>query len=333
MAQYAHLSTPDEEWLKVADSLPKLPHEQVIPLDVLRTMTSGFSKATRDSWEYPKTGVQVTDTTIPVQGASIVIRTYVPESSAGSSFPVLVWFHAGGYRFGDVEIDETLLRLVSKTCQVSCVNVEYRLAPEHPFPIPVQDCFDAVKWVASNPSFISADLNKGFLIGGTSSGGNLAAVVALKARDDPQLQGKITGQILQVPIICAYQVFPEKYKSELLSFEQNKDAPILPVEQFKDIYGDYAPDLTSTDFSPLLAASHRGLPPAYLQICGWDPLRDEGILYEKLLRENGVPTKMAIYSGLPHGFWTLAPQISQAKKYRSDTTEAVKWLLEIQNKS
>ncbi|KAF8580617.1 alpha/beta-hydrolase [Ramaria rubella] len=329
MSQYSHLSTPDKEWLEVSASFPAEP-EEPLPLDILRRNLSKLVKINKERLDYPKSGMRVSDLSIPVQGASIVIRTYIPESNDdGSLFPVLVWFHGGGFRRGDVELDDTLMRLICKTSQISCVNVDYRLAPEHPFPIPVQDSYEAVKWVVVNASSLSADLAKGFLVGGASSGGNIATVICLKARDDPLLQGKLTGQILQIPVLCPTDTYPEKWKEELLSMSQNSDAPMLNRKAMAQIFADYRPpDSTSPDVSPLLASSLRGLPPAYLQICGLDPLRDEAFLYGKLLRESGVPTKVAVYPGLPHAFWYPAPLISGAKMYRMDTVEGIKWLIE-----
>ncbi|KAF8583034.1 hypothetical protein K439DRAFT_1391008 [Ramaria rubella] len=330
MSQYSFLSTPDPEWLQAAASLPP-PPEQPLPIELERRNFTQGAKTTNQLWDYPKSGLRISDEFIPVQGASIRIRTYIPESNddVEATFPVLMWFHGGGFRIGDLELDDSLLRLICKTNQISCVSVEYRLAPEHPFPIPVQDCFDATKWVAANALSVSGDLTKGFLVGGASAGGNLTAVVALKARDDHFLKGKLTGQILSIPVIISHEVYPEKWKAELLSIEQNKDAPILTKDSMVKIYADYqAPDLTSPDVAPLLAASHAELPPAYVQICGLDPLRDEGFLYEKVLRESSVPTKVDIYPGVPHGFWIAAPVISSGKKIREDTLRGIKWLLE-----
>ncbi|KAF8583025.1 hypothetical protein K439DRAFT_110371 [Ramaria rubella] len=276
-----------------------------------------------------ESGLQVTDVSIPVQGASIKVRIYVPESGGNESFPVLVWYHGGGFKVGDLELDDAFLRLICKTNRVSVVNVDYRLAPEHPFPIPLEDSFDALKWVAANASSFSGDVRKGLLVGGPSAGGNLAAVVALRARDDPELKGKLTGQILQVPMICSPPAYPEKWKSELLSMDQNKDAPLLTRHDLEGSYNDYqAPDLTSPDIAPLLAPNHQGLPPAYVQVCGLDPLRDEAFLYEKILRESGVPTKIECYPGLPHYFWGYIPSLSCSEKFRGDTLAGVKWLIE-----
>ncbi|KAF8583022.1 hypothetical protein K439DRAFT_1661517 [Ramaria rubella] len=327
--------TPDKEWLQVVSGLPVPPAQpEPATMEEQRRAFAEHTKGATDSWDYPKSGIRITDVSIPIQGASIKARTYVPEPNEDESlFPILVWFHGGGFRMGDLQFDDGILRLICKTNRVSCVNVEYRLAPEHPFPIPMQDSYDALKWIATNTSSISGDLTKGFMVGGVSAGGNFAAVLALKARDDPSLKGKLTGQVLQVPILCPHPVFPEKWKSELLSTEQNKDAPILTPTQLLEYYDDYkAPDLTSPDIAPLLASSHEGLPPAYVQVCGLDPLRDEGFLYEKVLRENGIPTKIECYPGLPHGFWAVAPSISLSKKYREDTLRGIKWLIERKKK-
>ncbi|KAF8499941.1 Alpha/Beta hydrolase protein [Gautieria morchelliformis] len=282
-----------------------------------------------------ESGLQVADVSVPVQGASIVVRTYVPtQEISDAQFPVLVWFHGGGFMLGDLEMDDEVMRLICTENSISCVSVDYRLAPEHPFPIPLQDCYDALKRfiniVAGRPErTVSADLIKGLIIGGSSAGANLAAVVALKARDDPLLSGMLTGQFLQVPILCPPSVYPEQCKAELLSIDQNKDAPLVGAATIARIYARYGPpDLASPDVAPLLATTHRGLPPAYFQICGLDPLRDEGFLYEKVLGESGVPTKMCRYPGFPHAFWFVDPLMPSSKKLRSDAVNGVKWLLE-----
>ncbi|KAF9269816.1 hypothetical protein L218DRAFT_850572 [Marasmius fiardii PR-910] len=204
------------------------------------------------------------------------------------------------------------------------------LAPEHPFPTAVDDLTAALKFVASHPETFSASLKKGFLIGGQSAGGNLAAVQSWIARDDSFFKDTpLTGQFLQIPSVIHYQAVPEKYKSSLLSFEQNKDAPGLKKESILKLLEFYKPTPEDPRFSPLLLPSHKDLPPAFLQVCGLDPLRDEGLLYEKVLKEAGVPTKFEVYPGVPHGFEGSFFDIRQATKFREDFNDGLKWLLEI----
>ena len=184
----------------------------------------------------------------------------------------------------------------------------------------------------------------GFVIGGISAGANLAAVVAhlyQEKKDTPRL----TGQYLCIPTTCEPAALPEKYKDLYLSREQNKEALILnqkSIEMFEGKSGSlrqktelsnlrkghYKPDPLSPLRSPLLFPSHAGLPPTYIQICGADPLRDEGLLYEQVLREDGVDTKLDVFPGLPHGFWSWFPDATFSKDFQAKTVQGLKWLLE-----
>ncbi|KAL0578339.1 hypothetical protein V5O48_003653 [Marasmius crinis-equi] len=182
--------------------------------------------------------------------------------------------------------------------------------------------------VRANPHLFSADLSKGFLVGGVSAGGNLAAVLAHLARDDPEFNDTpLTGHFLEHPSLIRAGAYPEQFKSSLLSAERNIDDPILTPATRKALGDAYNPVPTDPKASPLLFPSHKGLPAAYLQICGMDPVRDEAFLYEKILKAEGVPTKFDIYPGLPHGFVGVAPQITQGKKYIQDFGLGVGWLL------
>jgi len=179
-------------------------------------------------------------------------------------------------------------------------------------------------------SLLSASLSKGFIVGGMSSGGNLTAVITHRARDDPFFADKkITGQILMIPTVLHLDGYPTEYKSELLSLEQNRDSPLLGETDLRRLFGWIgAPDATDPEISPLRYSSHRDIPPAYIQVCGLDPLRDEALLYDKLLREAGVVTKLDIYPGVPHTFHIFAPKIKQAVKFERDFRDGLRWLLD-----
>ncbi|KAK1225764.1 hypothetical protein PQX77_011283 [Marasmius sp. AFHP31] len=329
MAEWAHYSDIDPEFEPLVGSLPALPTG--LPLEQLRgfvdvAVEQGNSKF--ESQLPPSSEYTVTEHEIDVGGGvTVLARSVVPTPRDGEdgAFPLLFWIHGGGNR----NMDDYWLRIASVQVRIAVVNCEYRLAPEHPFPAAVDDAFAALKFVASNPEKFSASLKKGFIVGGQSAGGNLTAVLSHLARDDSFFKDKpLTGQLLQIPAVVHFDAVPEKFKSLYRSYEQNKDAPILNRSNIEDFYALYKPVATDTKFSPLLLETHKGLPPAFLQICGLDPLRDEGLIYEKVLREAGVPTKFEVYPGVPHGFEGMLPQLKQAVKLREDTRTGLKWLLD-----
>jgi len=229
--------------------------------------------------------------------------------------------------WGTLKSDDYRLRILCDEMRITIVNVEYRLAPEHPFPASWDDGYAAAKWVAQNASLLSASLEKGFIVGGASAGGNLAATVAHRARDDPVFaKTPITGQLLQ----CGAYVHPEatfpEYQSELLSTEELKDDPFLSRAGRITFSGWTKAPRTADGYSVLLR-DHTGLPPAFLQIAGRDPLRDEQFLYAKLLEKEGINTKVEVYPGLPHCFNYGFPGFAQAVKFENDVREGIKWLL------
>ncbi|KAF9269815.1 hypothetical protein L218DRAFT_291499 [Marasmius fiardii PR-910] len=298
MAENLHLAEVDPEIADFIGSIPSLPLEESSLPAVRPIFSSAFDKKYEgllpESSEYT-----VEDHDIDVGGGiSVRARSVVPAPRDGEdpkAFPLLFWIHGGGFVMGDLNMDDYMLRVVSVKLRISVVNCEYRLAPEHPWPAAVDDLAAALKYVASHPETFSSSLKKGFIIGGQSAGGNLAAVATWMARDDPFFKNTpVTGQLLQVPAVVHYQAVPEKYKSSLLSLEQNRDAPILNRESVDKFLEFYKPTPEDPRFSPLLLPSHKGLPPTFFQICGYDPLRDEGLLYEKVLKEADVPTKLEV---------------------------------------
>ncbi|KAI0916142.1 hypothetical protein AcV5_003163 [Taiwanofungus camphoratus] len=126
-----------------------------------------------------------------------------------------------GWIFGTLDMDDYSLRILCVDLQICIVNVEYRLAPEHSFPTGLNDCYAALKWTSNNQRLLSGSSSIGFLLGGQSAGSNLAAVIARRARDDPFFaKHRITGHILQIPVVLHADAYPEEYKSELLSLSK-----------------------------------------------------------------------------------------------------------------
>ncbi|KAK8056556.1 hypothetical protein PG993_001783 [Apiospora rasikravindrae] len=241
-------------------------------------------------------------------GAEITVRIYRPAKAATTARgrPLVVMYHEGGWAMGDLSDEEA----------------------------------------AQNAASIGADPSAGFIIGGGSAGGNIAAVLAHVARDEG-LSPPLTGQYLCVPAITCFrrpELIPERYRDEYLS---HPDVTRSGVEGTDPVLKDLEQaevgmrmllkvDTESPLFVPFLfgeksARGHRDLPPAYLQICGLDPLRDEGLIYERVLREEaGVCTRLDLYPGLGHYFWTNFPRLEASLRFVEDTVQGVKWLLKQQ---
>ncbi|EIW58422.1 uncharacterized protein TRAVEDRAFT_124132, partial [Trametes versicolor FP-101664 SS1] len=273
----------------------------------------------------------VQDRKVPVDDGEITVRCIVPVvADERETFPVLVNMHGGGWSVGSVELDDYFLRKVAVDLKLSIVNVDYRLAPECPFPTAVIDCLAALKWTASNTALLKGDLSKGFLVCGHSAGANLAVVLAHEARDDPFFQGpgrQLTGQIIREPLVIHPDAYPEKLKSEMRSMEENKHMPPLTRATADFVVGVYNPIRSDPRFSPLLYASHRGLPRAFVQGMALDILRDDARVYAKALREAGIECRHIEYPGVSHGFHYNYPAIKTAIKVREDLVQGIKWVL------
>jgi len=323
----------DPEYEELAKGLPgPLPLPRPT-MEEMRAHGNRFQEMRLKQDPGPQTGLVVRERSIPTKDAEILIRTYIPHDEGVATYskryPLLIWIHGGGYCLGNLDTNESLCRVLCIQNQVTVVNVDYRLAPEYPFPHGIDDSYSAVKWALLNAGELQVDPGLGLIVGGASSGANYVCAISILARDDEFFKKyPITGQLLLIPTTCAVTAFPEKYKTELQSRFDLPDAPGLDAHAIEAFTDAYAPASGRQPFnvlvSPLLAKSHVGLPPAYFQIAGMDPLRDEGILYEKVLRESGVKTKIHIYSGVPHGFMNLP--IKARAKHREDLGQAIEWL-------
>ena len=252
--------------------------------------------------------VEETEHLVPTRDESSVrVRVYKPRKKPASGSPIIVMFHEGGWIMGDLTDEDQNCRLFARDLGAVSVNVEYRLAPEHPFPTGVHDSYDVIKWIASTaPSdILPADPRQGFIVGGSSAGGNLSAVMCQIARDEG-LNPPLTGQNLSVPALLSLSVVPEKWKDDYRSRFESQSDPVLKYnkETAEGLNRELKPDEASPLFSPLLYPNLKNLPPAFFQVCGLDPLRDEALIYESELRENGVETRLEIYEGFGHMFWT-----------------------------
>ncbi|MCD2201702.1 alpha/beta hydrolase [Halobacterium sp. KA-4] len=248
----------------------------------------------------------VEDHTIEGPGGDLSVRVYAPESDG--DLGVTMFFHGGGFISGSLESHDQLCRVLAKTAGIAVVAVDYRLAPEHPFPAAPKDAYAATEWVAENASEFGGDADR-LAVAGDSAGGNLAAVVAQMARDrgGPEL----VYQGLAYPTVS-----PD---DDWESIKENGEGYFITKEDlawFDDHY--FVDDIDTRNIYgyPLLAADLEDLPPATVVTGGFDPLRDEGVAYAERLAGAGVSVEHRHYDDAIHAFLQLAPEPFEFERSR-----------------
>jgi acetyl esterase len=235
----------------------------------------------------------------------IPLRLYRPAGVGDSRrLPALVFFHGGGWVIGDLETHDVVCRQITADAGISVIAVDYRVAPEHKFPAAVDDAWAATRWIAAHASDLGIDAER-LAVGGDSAGGNLAAVVALLARDAGG--PRIGLQMLIYPVT--------DLASESQSYTDLADGYMLTRDSMRWFRAQYLTkeeDAADWRVSPLRAPSLTGLPPALVITAGYDPLRDEGEAYARRLRKAGVSVDAVCFGGMIHGFVPMGRLIDTA---------------------
>src|SRR4051812_39662882 len=242
---------------------------------------------------------------IPAPHGTIPARVYTPKQlrkTAGLA-PCLVFYHGGGWVIGDLDSHDVVCRKLAHEGELIVISIDYRLAPEHKFPAAVDDAIAATKWISANARALGIDAAR-LTAGGDSAGGNLAAVVALAARDGDG--PKLAGQLLIYPATDFAMTHP--------SHREPETSILLTHSVIKWFCNHYLGDADIDDWraSPARAKTLAGLPPAYVLTAGGDPLRDEGDEYAKRLKQDGVPITYRHFAGQFHGFFTMGKLLNQA---------------------
>lgn len=263
---------------------------------------------------------RVDDRTVEGPAGDIPVRVYTPAASVGADHGLLVWFHGGGWVIGDLETADPTCRLLADLVGCVVVSVDYRLSPEHPAPAALDDCLAAVAWAAENAEALGADASR-LAVGGDSAGGNLAALVCHRVRDD--FGPEIDFQLLVYPVT-------DLTRSHA-SYERNGDGYFLTaatMEWFIDCHlRGTSIDPKDPSVSPLYAASCEGLPPALVITAEFDPLCDEGEAYADRLTEAGVPVEAVRYDGQIHGFFAMATMLEDGRAAVERAAAALKEVL------
>ena len=243
---------------------------------------------------------------IPARSGELYSRLYIPNH-VGKNAPLLVFYHGGGWVIGDVETHDDTVRFIAQQAGVRALSVDYRLAPEHPFPAAVEDAIDTYDYVVANAETLGADPAR-IAVGGDSAGGNLAAVVAQQTKESgghlPAFQLLIYPEVDFVNRRPSREFFGEGF------FLTDAD-----MNWFERQYVPEGTDKSDPRLSPLLAKDLGGLPPAAVITAGFDPLRDNGEAYAHALREAGVPVTLQRHWDMIHGFVNflgLSPRFREA---------------------
>ncbi len=248
----------------------------------------------------------VQDLDIPGPAGPIPVRVYAPEDEPDDSPGVFVTFHGGGWVLGDLDTHDPFCRAVTNAADCLVISVDYRRAPEHPFPAAVKDCYAAVEWAADYAPHLGGDPER-LAVGGDSAGGNLTAAITLLARDrgGPDL----CHQSLIYPAVNS-RVGPE-----FDSYEENGSGYFLEresMEWYDERYIQDDLDARNEYAAPLLARDLSGLPPATVITAGFDPLRDEGIAYADRLEDAGVAVSHEHFEGMIHGFVSMLDVVDRS---------------------
>lgn len=265
------------------------------------------------STAFPKLEVplaSIVDRSIPGPAGQIPLRVYTPPGAG--PFPLISYFHGGGYVTGDLDTQDMIARALAFGAGAVVVSVDYRLAPEHPFPAGPDDCWAATQWVAAHAAELNGDAGR-LAVAGDSAGANFAAGVALRARDAGGPH--IAAQIMFYGS-CDYPSTGTPASREFA------DGPILSADDVAYFWELYLsePETDQNDplASPIRAASHRGLPPAFMGTAEIDPSRDHGEAYIHTLEAAGVSTRLVRYPGMIHGFVSWLGVIPAAQQAIDD---------------
>ena len=268
---------------------------QLPPLHTLSVADARLQMAARDipGLRKPEIG-SVVSRAMPGPDGPLPLRIYTPRGEG--PFPLMVFFHGSGFVVCSLDTHDGMCRNLCAGANCVVVSVDYRLAPEHKFPAAPDDCLAATRWVGQNASSLRGDVAR-IMVAGDSAGGNLAAVVALRVRDEGG--PKLIGQMLIYPVTDYFQPGSPSMTENGEGYGLTRDGMIW----FWNHYVRSPGDAVHPHASPLRAATLAGLPPALVVTAQYDPLRDEGEAYAEALRKVGVQVEMKRWDGMNHGFF------------------------------
>ena len=245
----------------------------------------------------------IRDIAIAGPAGTIPARLYDARENRADAGPVMVFFHGGGFVIGDLDVYGPYCAEVARQLDMPVVSVDYRLAPEHPFPAASDDCEAAARWVATSPDALGLKIT-GLVLSGDSAGGNLTIVTSMALRDNPAA----------VPVLVQFPIYPAtSSRDDWPSLQQFSDGYLLTADSMAWFMQQYQPDDSDRRGSPL-DHDHSGMPPSLVVTAGLDPLRDQGAAYADALKAAGVPIEYRNSDGTIHGYITLRKALPSAQE-------------------
>lgn len=269
-----------------------------------RAANADFADLLTTQGPAPASGIETSDHHVEVDGGRILVRLFRPAMAA-EALPAHLYIHGGAFWMGDVDQSGPQCAFLARGVPCVVAAVEYRLAPEAPFPIPLEDCYAALCWLAGQAGELGIDSAR-ITVGGSSAGGNLAAATALLARD--RCGPALAGQIIDIP--CTD---PELGSPSMRSYG---DGFMLTRDSMREGWDYYLPrpEDRHNPYAALSCADDlEGLPPALVIVAEYDPLCDEGLAYGRRLESAGVQTTIDLYTGMIHGFASFLERVPEAR--------------------
>jgi len=299
----------EPDFLPILQGMALLDPPRERPLELLRNGTD-FS-----IFGEPEPVREVRNVSIPASGTEIGALLYLPT---GMPTGLMVFYHGGGWVMGSLESHDRGVRTMVNQTGIAVLSVDYRMAPEHPFPVPFEDCWAALLWAREHCADL-AGRQVPILVGGDSAGGNLAAAVALAARDAGM---QLAGQLLIYPALDSHCAG--------VSFGTRAECPILTsidMRWYWDMYRGGQDHSADPRFAPTRAGSLSGLAPALVVVAGIDPLRDDGLDYATALARSDVRVSLLHFPRQPHGFFNFMPLVPSAARAFEDVARAITGML------
>lgn len=302
----------DPELAPIVEVLPRL---DITDIGAARTMMAMMAEQLPAFVAPDSLAVETRQVPGPEGAPDLELQILRPKNAPGP-LPALYWMHGGGFVMGDAKMDLAALAPIAEGLRAVVISVDYRLAPEHPFPAPVEDCYAGLLWTAAHADELGIDPAR-LAVGGQSAGGGLAAAVALLARD--RKGPSLCFQLLDIPEIDD--------SLTTRSVQTYVDTPLWDhgnaVISWQAYLGEDHQGEVSPYAAPARATDLQGLPPAYVATCEFDPLRDEGLQYAQRLVQAGIPTEMHLYPGTFHGASGVGVGTAIAGRMNADLAAAL----------